>query len=54
MSNLFKTLRQVVQKATINHEDNQKKEEIYLAKSSDLFDLERRQKELDSRFTRKL
>ena len=35
MSDLFKTLRQVVQKATINHEDDQKKEEIYLAKSSD-------------------
>ena len=53
MSNLFKTLRQVVLKATINHRDDQKKEETYLARSSDLFDLERRQKELDSRFTRK-
>ena len=54
MSGLFKTLRQVVHKATINSNDDQKKQEIYLARSTDLFDLERRQKEIDSRFTRKL
>ena len=54
MSGLFKTLRQVVRKATINSDNDQKKQEIYLARSSDLFDLERRQKEIDSRFTRKL
>ena len=54
MSGLFKTLRQVFRKATINSDDDQKKQEIYLARSSDLFDLERRQKEIDSRFTRKL
>ena len=54
MSGLFKTLKQVVRNATINNDDDQKKQEIYLARSSDLFDLERRQKEIDSRFTRKL
>ena len=54
MSGLFKTLKQVVGNATINSNDDQKKQEIYLARSSDLFDLERRQKEIDSRFTRKL
>jgi hypothetical protein len=54
MSGLFKTLRQVVRKATINSVDDQKKQETYLARSTDLFDLERRQKEIDSRFTRKL
>ena len=54
MSGLFKTLRQIVRKATIISDDDQKKQEIYLARSTDLFDLERRQKEIDSRFTRKL
>ena len=54
MSGLFKTLRQIVCKATIISDDDQKKQEIYLARSTDLFDLERRQKEIDSRFTRKL
>ncbi|MDB2564855.1 DUF3563 domain-containing protein [Alphaproteobacteria bacterium] len=54
MSGLFKTLRQVVRKATVNNYDDQKKQETYLAQSTDLFDLERRQKEIDSRFTRKL
>ena len=54
MSGLFKTLKQVVRNATINSDDDKKKQEIYLARSSDLFDLERRQKEIDSRFTRKL
>jgi hypothetical protein len=49
MSGLFKTLKQVVRNATINSDDDQKKQEIYLARSSDLFDLERRQKEIDSR-----
>jgi hypothetical protein len=54
MSGLFKSLRQVIRKASIKSNDDQKNHEIYLAKSSDLFDLERRQKEIDSRFTRKL
>ena len=54
MSGLFKTLKQVVRNATINSDDDQKKQEMYLARSTDLFDLERRQKEIDSRFTRKL
>ena len=54
MSGLFKTLKQVVRNATINSDNDQKKQEIYLARSLDLFDLERRQKEIDSRFTRKL
>ena len=54
MSGLFKTLRQVVRNATINSDDALQKQEMYLARSTDLFDLERRQKEIDSRFTRKL
>jgi hypothetical protein len=54
MSGLFKTLKQVVRNATINSDDDQKKQEIYLARSSDLFDLERRQKEIDSRFHKKI
>lgn len=39
MSGLFKTLKQVVRNATINSNDDQKKQEIYLSRSSDLFDL---------------
>ena len=54
MSGLFKTLKQVVRKAKLNSDNDQKKQETYLARSTDLFDLERRQKEIDSRFTRKL
>ena len=35
MSGLFKTLRQVVRKATIKSDDDQKKQETYLARSTD-------------------
>ncbi len=53
MKSIFKTLQQVI---LINKEKNSKilnRDELYLAGSVDLFDLERRQKELDNRFTRK-
>jgi hypothetical protein len=53
MNSIFKTLQQVI---LIKKEKNPKvlnRDELYLAGSIDLFDLERRQKELDTRFTRK-
>ena len=53
MDSIFKTLQQVV---LIKKEKNSKvlnRDELYLSGSADLFDLERRQKELDARFTRK-
>ena len=53
MSDLFKTLKEVIQN-TKNLSSKSAKDEEYLAKSTDLCDLERRQKEIDSRFTRKL
>ena len=54
MSDLFKTLKEVIKLSKINSNSIQKRDEQYLAQSNDLFDLERRQKEIDSRFTRKL
>ena len=54
MSNLFKTLKEVIQNTKIYSNSNYIKDEEYLANSTDLCDLERRQKEIDSRFTRKL
>ena len=53
MNSIFKTLQQVVlikkdKKSLIPNRDD-----LYLAGSTDLFDLERRQKELDTRFIRK-
>ena len=53
MNSIFKTLQQVI---LIKKEKDSKvlnRDELYLAGSVDLFDLERRQKEIDSRFTRK-
>ena len=54
MSNLFKTIKGVIKNNKINSSILTKKEELYLSRSVDLIDLERRQKEIDSRFTRKL
>jgi hypothetical protein len=54
MSDLFKTLKEVIKLSKVNSNSIQKRDEQYLAQSNDLFDLERRQKEIDSRFTRKL
>ena len=53
MTNLFKSIRNII----INEKNEQKtksnKEEDYLSQSIDMIDLERRQKELDRRFIRK-
>ena len=53
MSNLFKSVRNII----INKKNDQKtksnKEESYLSQAIDMIDLERRQKELDRRFIRK-
>jgi len=53
MNSIFKSLQQVI---LIKKEKNSKvlnRDDLYLAGSTDLFDLERRQKVLDTRFTRK-
>ena len=53
MNSIFKTLQQVI---LIKKEKDPKvlnRDELYLAGSADLFDLERRQKEIDTRFIRK-
>ena len=53
MSNLFKSIRNII----INEKNDQKtksnKEETCLSQTIDMIDLERRQKELDRRFIRK-
>ena len=53
MSNLFKSIRNII----INEKNDQKskfnKDEAYLSQAIDMIDLERRQKELDRRFIRK-
>ena len=54
MSNLFKTLKEIIKKTKVNSSILNRSEELYLAGSTDLVDLERRQKEIDSRFIRKL
>tara|TARA_B100000965_G_C19478030_1_gene707209 strand:+ start:878 stop:1042 length:165 start_codon:yes stop_codon:yes gene_type:complete len=54
MSNLFKTLKEIIKKNKVNSSSLNRSEELYLAGSTDLVDLERRQKEIDSRFIRKL
>ena len=54
MSDLFKALKEVIKFTKIKPNTMHKRDEQYLAKSNDLFDLERRHKEIDSRFTRKL
>ena len=53
MNSIFKTLQQVI---LIKKEKDSKvlnRDELYLEGSADLFDLERRQKEIDTRFKRK-
>tara|TARA_Y100000996_G_scaffold404555_1_gene378768 strand:- start:643 stop:807 length:165 start_codon:yes stop_codon:yes gene_type:complete len=54
MSNLYKSLKEIIKINKKNSSLLRKKEELYLSRSVDLIDLERRQKEIDSRFTRKL
>ena len=53
MSNLLKSIRNII----INEKNDKKiksnKEEAYLSQAIDMIDLERRQKELDRRFIRK-
>ena len=54
MSNLFKSIRNII----INKKNNQKtksnEDEAYLSQAIDMIDLERRHKELDRGFIRKL
>ena len=53
MNSIFKTLQQVILMKKEKNSIVLNKDELYLAGAADLFDLERRQKELDTRFTRK-
>ena len=53
MNSIFKTLQQVILIKKKNNSKVFNRDELYLAGSTDLFDLERRQKEIDTRFTRK-
>jgi len=54
MSNLFKTLGQVLSKKnTKQYSSTIAKDELYLAQSQDLVELERRQREIDSKFQKK-
>ena len=54
MSNLFKAISKVINVSKVSPNNYKNKDDLYLAASTDLVDLERRQKELDTRFTRKL
>tara|TARA_B100000927_G_scaffold169946_1_gene137049 strand:- start:480 stop:644 length:165 start_codon:yes stop_codon:yes gene_type:complete len=53
MNNIFKTLQQVILIKKEKSSKSLNRDELYLAGSTDLIDLERRQKELDTRFIRK-
>jgi hypothetical protein len=54
MSNLFKTLSQVLSKKNIKKYSSAiARDELYLAQSQDLVELERRQREIDTRLQRK-
>lgn len=53
MNSIFKTLQQVILIKKVKDSKVLNRDELYLAWSADLFDLERRQKEIDTRFTRK-
>jgi hypothetical protein len=53
MSNLFKSIRNIIINEKNDQKTNTNKEESYLSKAIDMIDLERRQKELDRRFIRK-
>tara|TARA_E500000178_G_scaffold336581_1_gene374737 strand:- start:100 stop:264 length:165 start_codon:yes stop_codon:yes gene_type:complete len=53
MSNLFKSIRNIIINKKTNQKSESNKEEAYLSQAIDMIDLERRQKELDRRFIRK-
>ena len=53
MSNLFKSIRNIIINEKNDRKKNTNKEESYLSQAIDMIDLERRQKELDRRFIRK-
>ena len=53
MNSIFKTLQQMILIKKKKDSKVLNRDELYLAGSVDLFDLERRQKEIDTRFTRK-
>jgi hypothetical protein len=53
MNSIFKTLKQVILNKKEHKSMVLNRDDLYLAGSVDLFDLERRQKVLDTRFTRK-
>ena len=53
MSNLFKSIRNIIINKKNDQKTNTNKEESYLSQAIDMIDLERRQKELDRRFIRK-
>ena len=53
MSNLFKSIRNIINNEKNDQKTNTNKEESYLSQAIDMIDLERRQKELDRRFIRK-
>ena len=53
MSNLFKSIRNIIINEKTKQKSMSNKEEAYLSKAIDMIDLERRQKELDRRFIRK-
>ena len=53
MSNLFKSIRNIIIKEKNGQKTKSIKEESYLSQAIDMIDLERRQKDLDRRFIRK-
>mgnify|MGYP003311970198 FL=1 len=54
MSNLFKSIRNIIIYEKNDQKTKSNKEEAYLSQAIDMIDLERRQKDLDRRFIRKL
>jgi hypothetical protein len=53
MSNLFKSIKNIIIIEKNDQKTKSNKEEAYLSQVIDMIDLERRQKELDRRFIRK-
>ena len=53
MSNLFKSIRNIIINEKVDQKSKSNKDEDYLSQAIDMIDLERRQKELDRRFIRK-
>ena len=53
MSNLFKSIRNIIINGKNGQNSKSNKEEEYLSQAFDMIDLERRQKEIDRRFIRK-